>query len=142
MHPFDTMTEWQGGERLVISTDEGLRIEVSSPPQFGGEAGRWTPEDMLVAGVEACILLTTLYFVQRQQIGLRRWSSRAVGTMEKGPSGLRFTKIEVEIKSAVGSEADVEKLTHALHLAEKYCPLSAAVNFPVKVSLECARESV
>ena len=61
MHQFITATEWQGGERLVVRTESGLALDVSSPPAFGGEAGRWTPEDMLVGGIEACILLTTMF---------------------------------------------------------------------------------
>ncbi len=138
MHTFITATEWQGGERLVTRTEGGLALDVSSPPQFGGEAGRWTPEEMLVGGVEACILLTTLYFVQRRNIGLKSWTSRAVGTMEKGPSGLRFTKIEVRITVRVATQPDADNLREAVRLAEKYCPLSAAVNVPVEFTLDCA----
>ena len=138
MHQFITATEWQGGERLVVRTEGGLALDVSSPPVFGGEAGRWTPEDMLVGGVEACILLTTMYFVNKNRIGLKSWTSRATGDMEKGPSGLRFKKIEVSITARVAAGEDVKKLTDAVQMAEKYCPLSAAVNFPVSFRIDCA----
>lgn len=138
MHTFITATEWLGGERLVTRTEGGLALDVSSPPQFGGEPGRWTPEDMLVGGVEACILLTTMYFVQRNKIGLKSWTSRATGTVEKGAAGLRFTRIDVRITARVETEADVTRLREAVALAEKYCPLSAAVNFPVEFTLDCA----
>ncbi len=140
MHTFVTATEWLGGERLITRTEGGLSLEISSPVQFGGEAGRWTPEDILVAGVESCILLTALYFVQRHQIGLKSWTSRAVGTMEKGANGLRFTRIEVRITARVATEADVPRMREAVQLAETYCPLSAAVNFPVEFSLDCAAQ--
>jgi len=138
MHTFITATEWQGGEKLVTRTESGLALDVSSPPQFGGEAGKWTPEDMLVGGVEACILLTSMYFVTKNAIGLKSWTSRATGSMEKGASGLRFTRIDVRITARVATEADVPKMQDAVRLAEKYCPLSAAVNFPVAFTLDCS----
>ncbi len=138
MHSFITATEWQGGENLVTRTEGGLSIDISSPTQFGGEAGRWTPEDMLVGGVESCILLTSMYFVTKNKIGLKSWTSRATGSMEKGASGLRFTRIDVRVTARVATEADIPKMQEAVKLAEKYCPLSAAVNFPVEFTLDCS----
>lgn len=136
MHTFVTTMEWQGGERTLERTEGRPPLEVSSPVVFGGEAGRWTPEDMLVAAVESCVLLTTLYFVQKNKIGLKTWTSRSAGDMAKTPEGLRFQRIEVNIAARVATAEDVEKLRKAVTLAEKYCPLSAAVRFPVEVKLE------
>lgn len=138
MHTFVTTLEWKGGERIVQSAEGRPPIEVSSPPVFGGEAGRWTPEDLLVAAVESCVLLTTLYFVQKNRIGLTAWSSRCAGDMAKTSEGLRFQQIELAITARVAAADDVEKLRKAVALAEKFCPLSAAVKFPVVVKLEVA----
>jgi len=138
MHTFVTTLEWKGGERIVQSAEGRPPIEVSSPPAFGGEAGRWTPEDFLVAAVESCVLLTTLYFVQKNRIGLTAWTSRCAGDMAKTPEGLRFQRIELSIAARVAAADDVEKLRKAVALAEKFCPLSAAVKFPVTVKLEVA----
>ncbi len=140
MERFVTSVEWLGGERLTTRTQGGLELPVSSPVQFGGEPGRWTPEEMLVGGVESCILLTALYFIQRRKIGLKSWTSRAEGTVEKTPNGLRFTRIQVRITARVATEDDVPRLREAVELAEKYCPLSAAVNFPVEFSLDVAKQ--
>ena len=138
MHAFVTTLEWKGGERMVQHAEGRPPIEVSSPTAFGGEAGLWTPEDFLVAAVESCVLLTTLYFVHRNQIGLKGWTSRCTGEMAKTAEGLRFQRMELRITARVAAEADIEKLRQAVALAEKYCPLSAAVKFPVNVALDAS----
>jgi len=138
MHTFVTTLEWKGGERIVQNAEGRPPIEVSSPAAFGGEAGRWTPEDLLVAAVESCVLLTTLYFVQKNKIGLASWTSRCAGDLAKTAEGLRFQRMELNISARVSAAEDVEKLQKAVALAEKYCPLSAAVKCPVAVRLEAA----
>ncbi len=140
MHTFVTNLEWKGGEHLVQTCEGRPALDVSSPAAFGGEAGRWTPEDLLCAAMESCVLLTALYFVNRNRIGLKAWRSRTTATMEKGASGLRFTGMDIAIAASVAADDDVKKLTDAVHLAEKYCPLSAAINFPAAVSIECSVE--
>ena len=136
MHTFTTTLEWKGGARIEQRTEGRPPIAVSSPPAFGGDAGCWTPEDFLVAAVESCVLLTTLYFVQRNKIGLRGWTSRCTGEMAKTAEGLRFQRMELSITARVAAETDVEALRRAVTMAEHFCPLSAAVKFPVAVALD------
>ena len=59
MHVFKTTLEWKGGEHMVSHCEGRPDLELSSPPAFGGEAGRWTPEDLLCSAVESCVILTT-----------------------------------------------------------------------------------
>lgn len=138
MHVFETRLEWLGEEKLVQRAEGRPDLPVSSPPVYGGEAGKWTPEDLLLAAVESCVLLTTLFFVKKNQIGLKAYTSVAKGPMTKGPSGLRFTDISVAITATVATVEDVAKLEQAVHLAEKFCPLSNVVNVPVQVTVASA----
>ena len=56
--------------------------------------------------------------------------------MEKTDQGLRFTAINVAIAAEVEGEKDYEKTTTLESKLEKYCPISAALNFPVSLRLE------
>ena len=136
MHEFITTLVRSDGERLIARAEGRPDLDVSSPPAFGGEAGRWTPEDLVCSAVESCLALTAQYFVQKNKIGLKQWSSRTRATMEKGPGGLRFTALEVTITATVAEAEDVSKLTEAVHLAEKFCPVSNVLTLPVAVRLD------
>jgi organic hydroperoxide reductase OsmC/OhrA len=141
MHVFKTTMEWRGGERLVSRCDGRPDLDLSSPPAFGGEAGRWTPEDLLCSAVESCVVLTTLFFVRRQNIGLISWKSRACATLEKGPAGLRFQTMDVEVDAVVSAAEDEPRLRDAVRQAEQYCPVSNALKIPVTVRASVAVRS-
>ncbi len=134
MWKFETSMQWSGGEEGVAACAGKPDVAIASPPEFGGKPGIWTPEDLLISAIESCLLMTTLSVLTRQKIALKGYSSRATGTMEKTPEGLRFTGLDVAISLQVAEAADIEKATRAIGIAEKYCPISNAVKFPVKVT--------
>src|SRR5581483_8695907 len=50
-----------GGRRLGQVHANGLpAVTFSTPPEFKGEAGFWTPEHLFVASAEACLMATFL----------------------------------------------------------------------------------
>ena len=55
---YETNIVWKSARRGVVRAAGKPDIEVSSPPEFKGEAGIWTPEDMFVSAVNACTLMT------------------------------------------------------------------------------------
>lgn len=138
MWTYKTSVQWLQGETGLARTEGRPDLTFTPPSEFGGGDTEWNPELMLVSAVEACMLLTTLSVAQRQKIGLKAYSSEAVGHMEKTPEGLRFTRIEVAVHLAVNASEDVEKAVKSVHIAEKYCPVSNAVKCPVVVTATAA----
>jgi organic hydroperoxide reductase OsmC/OhrA len=141
MWKYETSLTWNGAEGGEAATAGKPSIAITPPTEFGGKAGRWNPELLLVSAVESCLLLTTLSIVQRQKIALKGYTSTAVGHMEKTPGGLRFTGIDVAIRVTAATAEDAEKADKAVKMAEKYCPVSNAVNCPVHVTVEAATQS-
>jgi organic hydroperoxide reductase OsmC/OhrA len=138
MWTYKTSVKWlQGLEGLAAAADRP-DLTFTPPSEFGGGDSQWNPELLLVSAVEACLLLTTLSVAQRQKLNLKGYASDAVGHMEKTPEGLRFTKIDVNVRLQVGSPDEAEKAVKSVHIAEKYCPVSNAVKVPVAVTATVA----
>ena len=138
MHTFQTKTVWQHGRECRVSARGNPDLIVATPPEIGGPEGMWSPEELLVASVESCLLSTFLYFADRFNIAFESYSSTSTGTMEKTAQGLRFTGIDVSIALII-SDGDVAKNASALGLKEKlekYCPVSTSLNCPVRLVLE------
>ncbi len=133
---YETSVVWNGGETGVSHTAARPDIPFSSPPEFGGKDDLWNPELLLVGAIENCMLLTTLSIVQRQKINMLGYTSKAIGNMAKTPSGLRFQGCAIEVTLTIPTGDDAEKAAQAVHTAEKYCPVSNAVNFPVTVAVK------
>ena len=139
MWKFDTSMKWLEGETCEITAAGGQPpVQITPPADLGGKAGYWTPEDLLVSAIESCMLLTTLSVLAKQKVALKSYSSTAQGVMEKTPNGLRFTGLDIAITLSTENPADGEKAVRAVGIAEKYCPVSNAVNFPVRVKAALA----
>lgn len=133
---FETSLKWQGGERALESAPHRPDLNVSGPPEFGGPDGQWTPEHLMLASIEACLLMTAMYFITKGKIGLTSYESATKGILEKTANGLRYTSIQIGIRAVVAAEADRAALQKAVESAEKYCPMSAAVNVPLRVTVD------
>lgn len=130
---FLTSLTWLGEGRARLHAPGCPDLQVSETLVFGGEPNKWTPEELLTGAVEASVLMVFLYFVKQQQVGLRRYASHAEARIEKTPDGLRFTDMSLTMEIGVASPTDANKAAHAVELAEKYCPVSQALNFPVHI---------
>lgn len=138
MWQFNTSFTWQPehDERGVARAGHGApEIAITPPADLGGKPGFWTPEDLLVSAVESCMLMTMLSVVKKQRITLQAYRSEASGVMEKTPEGLRITRIDIRVAATVALAEEVEKMQRAVQIAERYCPVSAAVSCPVHVTM-------
>ena len=134
METFKTEIVWREGRRFGLSARQNLDLLA----QFGGPAGIWSPEELLVASVGGCLLSTFLYFADRFKVPFDSCSSTSTGTLEKTSEGLRFTGIDVSIAVTVPDAEAVERAS-SLRLKEKlekYCPVSASLNCPVRLVLD------
>jgi organic hydroperoxide reductase OsmC/OhrA len=135
---FQTETVWRRERECRVSARDHPDLTVATPPEFGGPEGVWSPEELLVASVESCLLSTFLYFAYRFELAFESYASTSTGRMEKTSEGLRFTGIDVSIALTVSDDEAAEKAS-SLRLKEKlekYCPVSASLNCPVRLGLE------
>ncbi|MBN1418040.1 MAG: OsmC family protein [Planctomycetes bacterium] len=144
MHVFETEVVWQRDERKACRVRAGEKpaLTVATPPEFGGPEGVWSPEELFVGSVGSCLLSTFLYFAERFQLPFGSYTSTSRGTVEQRPEGLRFTGLDVSIVLQVPDGKALEKAV-ALRLKEKlekYCPVSASLACPVRLTFEVTLE--
>lgn len=132
----ETILRWSGSSEGVAGCAGKPDIAVNPPPEFGGAPGRWTPEDLLLSAIESCVMMTALNIAQRQKLALKGYTSKATAQLAKTPEGLRFTGAAVAIDMRVADPADIEKAVRLVAMAEKYCPISNALKFPVHVTAQ------
>lgn len=135
MWSYETTLQWTGANIGVERTTSRPDIIVCPPAEFGGKEDTWNPELMLVAAIESCMLLTSLSVASRQSITFKGYTSKAVGRMAKTPEGLRFQDAVIDVTLTVAAGTDEAKAAQIVKTAEKYCPVSNAVNFPVTVNV-------
>ena len=127
---------WKSGRRGVVRAAGKPDLEVSSPPEFKGEAGIWTPEDLFVGSLNACILMTFATFAAQKGLDFASYECRAEGKLEFVEGKYRFTEVKLYPQVAVKSPADVERTKEILESAHANCFVSNSISSAVTLSPE------
>jgi len=130
---YSTEVRWKSGRRGVMCSEGKPEVEVSSPPEFKGEAGIWSPEDLYVASVNICTLMTFAAFAQSKGLDLAGYESDAEGLLEFQDGSYRFTEVVLHPHILVKSEEDVERAREIISSAHKKCLITNSVTAEVKI---------
>ena len=141
-HSYAVRVEWQGnlgtgtsgyrdyGRDLIISAEGNQPIEGSADKPFRGTPERWNPEELLLAALAQCHMLSYLHVAVKNGIVVTAYEDDAVGTMAQEGEGGRFTS--VTLRPAVTISAGDPELAASIHEeASALCFIASSVNFPV-----------
>ncbi len=145
-HEYDLALRWTGNTGTGTSTYRGYsrdhEVEISgvatllgsSDPAFRGDPSRVNPEQLLVAAVAQCHLLTYLHLAVRHSLVVTSYDDRPRGVMVTSPDGSgRFEQITLRPRVTIASAdpADAETATHLHGQVGDYCFIARSVNFPI-----------
>jgi organic hydroperoxide reductase OsmC/OhrA len=150
-HFYALETEWTGnrgagtadyksyGRDHVVRAEGKHDLEGSSDRSFRGDPDRWNPEELLLAALSQCHMLSYLHEAATHGIIVEKYTDAATGTMEQTHSGGgHFTLATLRPRVTI-SAGDLE-LAQRLHAdASEKCFIAASVNFPVKHEPETTR---
>jgi organic hydroperoxide reductase OsmC/OhrA len=131
---YRTSTSWTGGSSGVLSSDGKPSLKISNPPEFRGEAGVWTPEDMFVASVEVCHMATFLSFAAKKQVGIVSYKSHANGVLEFGDGDYKFTRIVIFPTIVVANQTAEKEVYALLKEAREHCLVANSIASIVEIS--------
>ena len=131
---YKTNTSWTEGKSGTLSAEGKPQLKITSPPEFRGEPGMWTPEDMFVGAVEVCHMATFLAFAAKKQIPILSYRSRANGVLEFVDGDYRFTRIVI-FPTIVVAGTTAESDVHAtLREAQRHCLVTNSIASIVEVN--------
>lgn len=113
-------------------------LATAAPADFGGPGDAWSPEQLLVAAVEACFLLTFRAIAQASRIEFTSLAVDGQGIVDRANGGMRFTEIVLRPRLALPAGADAARVRRALEKAEKACLVSASLSTPIRLEPEIA----
>lgn len=144
-HRYSVRTEWTGdrgsGTSGYRDYDRSVTIRVEGKPDllassdkpFRGDASRWNPEDLLVAALSECHLLSYLHACVGAGVVVLAYEDDATGLMvEDGRGGGAFREVVLrpQVTVADASMVDAARAAHAQ--ANEWCFIANSVSFPVR----------
>lgn len=135
---YPVTVRWIGAKEGVGESADGLEpLPIAAPPQFGGPAGVWTPEHMLVAATAACLMTTFLAAAEASQLRVLSYEAPATGTLERAEDRRYWVPtIEVRPRVRVMNENDRARALRLLEKAEAACLVSRSLRSTVVVRPE------
>ncbi len=129
VHFYDTTVEWKDSRRGVLSSSVlDSNIEVVTPPEFaGGIPGKWSPEHLLVAAVNSCLMTTFLAIAENSKLDFISFKSYANGKLEKVDGKFMISEIILSPTLVLPEGANLERAERILQKSEAACLISNSV---------------
>ena len=133
---YKAKTTWSSARRGVLSAAGKAEIIVGSPPEFKGEPGNWSPEELLVGSLNTCIMLTFLTLAQARGLTPAGYESDAEGLLENVEGKYRITEVSVRPRVVVETDAQLEVARKTMEGVEAQCFISNSITSRVKLTPE------
>ena len=143
-HRYAARIEWTGNDGTgtrdyrsyrrdhVIQSPGKPELAGSADPVFRGDAGRYNPEELLVASLSACHMLWYLHLCASGGVVVTDYRDDAEGSMDESPDGSgRFSLVTLHprVRISAGNPSRALELHEAAH---RHCFIANSVNFPVR----------
>jgi organic hydroperoxide reductase OsmC/OhrA len=126
-----------GGSAGNLKTGaEGIPgLVVAAPAAFDGPGDQWSPEDLLMASIANCLILSFKAIAGASRLEWLEIHCESSGLLDKVERQLRFTSVSSRVRLVVPSADTVDKATRLLEKAESNCIIMNSLN--IEGTLEC-----
>src|SRR5262245_2532369 len=144
-HSFHIETHWEfkGGEGLAFSRDHlimfpgKVEVHASAAPGFDGNAAGVNPEELFVASLSSCQMLTYLYLCFKNKMKVAEYEDRATGELARESAG-KFWMKTVTLSPKIRFEGAESQQSRALairlvHEAHATCFIAQSVKTTIGV---------
>jgi organic hydroperoxide reductase OsmC/OhrA len=145
-HEYETRVVWDGntgqGTAGYTAYERRYRVLVSGKPElagsadpaFRGDADRHNPEDLFVAALSSCHMLSYLALCARGGVQVLAYEDQARGTLRLEPDGGgRFEQVTLHPAVHVASAEQAEAAETLHHRAHELCFIASSSSIPVLV---------
>ncbi|HVT42891.1 MAG TPA: OsmC family protein [Thermoanaerobaculia bacterium] len=132
-YSYKTNVVWTGQRAGIMHSLRKPSVRVASPPEFRGEEGVWTPEDLFVSAINICLMTTFVALAERAALAIDSFDSDAEGLLELRDGGFTFTKVTLRPRIVVSDASTVEAAGQLLHAAHESCLIGNSIRADVIV---------
>jgi organic hydroperoxide reductase OsmC/OhrA len=143
-HSYRLHTTWTGnrgtGSSGYRDYDRSVTVEVEGKPAlhvsadapFRGDGAKHNPEDMLLAALSECHLLSYLHACVQVGVVVTAYEDDATATLVVEGQGGAFREAVLRPRVTVAAASMVDAATAAHATANEWCFIANSVSFPVR----------
>jgi len=128
-HFYNMSVTWKRDRFGIMSSKElNDTIDVATPPEFPkGIPGIWSPEHLLIAAVNSCLMTTFLAVAENMKLPFTAFTSNASGKLEIVDGKYIVSEITLSPKVTISTVEDQEKTLRVLQKSEAACIISNSI---------------
>ena len=109
-------------------------VKFSAPPEFGGQAGLWSPETFFVLAANSCLMSTLLVLAKHSKLTFASYESEGEAVVERvAGQGYRFKQLTLRPVVTVVRESEIPAAQALLTKAQGHCLVTNALAVPVRI---------
>lgn len=122
----------------TVSAEGKPHLHLTTDNDAVGDKSKLNPEDLLVASISSCHMLSYLYVCAMEKIIVLEYFDEATGTMtENEIGGGQFNEVTLHPHVVVAEKNMLEKAMALHHRAHEICYIANSVNFQISIEPVC-----
>ena len=126
-HHYVVAAEAAPDSNVQVTSEGVVAIESAPPAEFDGPGDQWSPEDLLVASVADCLILTFRAIARANELGWDSLTCETTGVLDKVDRVTRFTEFRTRATLRVPAGTDTAKCERLLDRAEQACLITSSL---------------
>lgn len=132
-HEYITRASAKSDSLISLSSENMPQTTIAGPPpQFGGDKGHWSPEDLFCASISSCFILTFKSYCSIKKLNWEKLDVEAHAFLDKSDRKLSFNKVVISAKLEVCCEGNADPFLEALHKAKEQCLITNSIKSEVE----------
>ncbi|MDX1447828.1 MAG: OsmC family protein [Acidimicrobiia bacterium] len=128
-HDYPLHVESTGPKEGFLTSADGLpKLEVASPPEFGGPGLTWSPEHLFVAAVSGCLMTTFRAIAEMSRVEVVDYQDDAVGRLIREDSLYRMDRVVLRPRITITDPEQLERAHRLIQKAERACLISRSIS--------------
>jgi organic hydroperoxide reductase OsmC/OhrA len=143
-HSFRAHLVWSkrpnGADTHRVEFENRPALEVSAAPQYKGDPAKLNPEELFLASLVSCQMLTYLALATRAGVPVSAYEDRAEATLTMAERRMRITEVVLHPHITIAAGADENKARALVDAAHEGCFIANSVACAVRAEPEIVRE--
>jgi organic hydroperoxide reductase OsmC/OhrA len=143
-HLFHARLSWKkppdGAGTHRVEFENRPPLEVAAAPQYKGDPTKLNPEELFVASLVSCQMLTYLALAARAGVLVSAYEDRAEATLTMAERRMRITEVVLHPRITIAAAADEDKARALVDAAHDGCFIANSVTCTVRAEPEIVRE--
>ncbi|MEP4891298.1 MAG: OsmC family protein [Aliiglaciecola sp.] len=135
-HRYTVVAQGNVSGSLNAKCENLVDIPVAPPSQFGGPGDKWSPEDLFMASIANCFVLSFRAIARASKLEWHSIECSSAGELDKVDGKIQFTKVKSTIKLVIPATENKDNAERLLFKSDEKCLIRNSISCSTSIDCE------